>query len=750
MLSHRPYGSEHPYRHDLDQRVPVHPRADEPYEIRVLADPAVREVVVAFADGAEVPAAPADPSRLVLDYGPPPAPAAGSDGHLAAAAAAPPDTGGRTVWVATARAVTDTSYRVVGRAVTGAEVSVGPFAVRPLSWCLDGGRLAVEDPGAVGVLDPASVRWLVGTDGPRRVRFALRLTPDAHVVGFGERFNALDQRGEVLDAVVFEQYKRQGHRAYLPMPFFIAVGVGWGCHVATSRRTWYDVGASDPARLVVEAEVDPADPVLPVRFCAGDPAAVLRAFLAETGPARVPPAWVFWPWMSGNEWNTQERVLREVRRSLAEDIPVGAVVIEAWSDEQTFVAFRDARYPVHPDGAPHRLADFEFPADGAWPDPKGMVDELHAAGVRVVLWQIPLVPTDRGDTGQVAADLRTMVERGYCVREADGRPYRNRGWWFPGALLPDFTNPEAKRWWLAKRRYLLDEVGVDGFKTDGGEHPWGHDLRYADGSRGDAGNNLFAVRYAAAYHELLAECGVDGVTFSRAGFTGSAAYPAHWSGDEDSTWEAYRAAVTAGLTAASSGIFFWGWDLAGFSGEIPDAELYLRATAMACFCPIMQYHSEFNHHRSPSRDRTPWNIAERTGDDRVLPVFRRFAKLRERLVPYLVEQAARSVESGRPLMRPLFFDYGDDERIWSYPRQYQLGDDLLVAPVTDPGAATWRVYLPAGEWADLFTGERHMGPVVVERPVPLDEIPVYLRLPGSPALPAEWRSGGVSSARHGR
>ena len=112
-----------------------------------------------------------------------------------------------------------------------------------------------------------------------------------------------------------------------------------------------------------------------------------------------------------------------------------------------------------------------------------MVDELHRRGIAVLLWQIPLVASDHGQAGH---DRRTMVERGYCVQLADGRPYRNRGWWFPGALLPDFTNPEASAWWTAKRRYLLEEVGVDGFKTDGGEHAWGSDLVYADGTSGES------------------------------------------------------------------------------------------------------------------------------------------------------------------------------------------------------------------------------------------------------------------------
>jgi len=215
------------------------------------------------------------------------------------------------------------------------------------------------------------------------------------------------------------------------------------------------------------------------------------------------------------------------------------------------------------------------------------------------------------------------------------------------------------------------------------------------------------------------------VTFSRAGFTGAAAFPAHWAGDENSTWEAYRASITAGLTAGVGGIFFWGWDLAGFSGDIPDAELYLRSAAAACFAPIMQYHSEFNHHREPSVDRTPWNIAARTGSPSVMDIYRRFARLREELMPYLAEQAARSIETGRPLMRPLLFDHPGDPEIWNWPQQWRLGDDLLVSPVTEPGVAEWPVYLPAGEWEDYFSGERHTGPVVVRRAVPLDELPVY-------------------------
>jgi alpha-glucosidase (family GH31 glycosyl hydrolase) len=296
----------------------------------------------------------------------------------------------------------------------------------------------------------------------------------------------------------------------------------------------------------------------------------------------------------------------------------------------------------------------------------------------------------------------------------------------------------TRDWWTSRRRYLVEDLDVDGFKTDGGEHAWGHDLRYADGRRGDEGNNLYPVHYARAFGDLLRSAGKAPVTFSRAGFTGSQAHGIYWAGDEDSTWEAFRSSVMAGLTAASCGIVYWGWDLAGFSGPVPDAELYLRAAAASTFMPIMQYHSEFNHHRTPLRDRTPWYVQETTGDDRIVEVFRRFSKLRDRLVEYLVQQSKVAVQTDRPLMRPLFFDHRDSN-VWDHPLQYQLGDDLLVNPVTEPGASTWTTYLPPGEWVDVWTGEPAPAGLVT-RAVPIDVVPVYCRAEAWPRRSALFES----------
>src|SRR5699024_9954225 len=159
------------------------------------------------------------------------------------------------------------------------------------------------------------------------------------------------------------------------------------------------------------------------------------------------------------------------------------------------------------DAAPHSLADFEFPADGAWPTPQGMVDELHDRDIKVHLWQIPLVKMRPHPVGQAAADARVAVAENRVIREESPRggprPYRNRGWGCPLALMPDLTDDAAAEWWTEKRRYLVDELDIDGFKTDGGEHAWGRDLVYLDGRHGDEKNNTFPVAYAKAYGDLL-------------------------------------------------------------------------------------------------------------------------------------------------------------------------------------------------------------------------------------------------------
>jgi alpha-glucosidase (family GH31 glycosyl hydrolase) len=609
-------------------------------------------------------------------------------------------------------------------AAAGEWVVVAPGG---LQLAAAGGQVHLRWP-ARGLDLPLQMRWLEEGDGAlAAVEIAGPLAADEALVGFGERYDDVNQAGRALDTIVYEQYKNHGNRSYLPVPYFCS-SRGYGCLVEGTARVQYDLGRTVADRWRCLAYVGSRRQVT-VAWLGGAPLENLRTLTALTGrPAAAPPDWVFGPWMSSNEWNTQGRVEQEVAATLALDIPATALVIEAWSDETTFYIWNGAQYTPRPGGEALRLEDFTFPADGPWPDPKGMAGRLRAAGIRLVLWQIPALKAIDEPHGQHDADVAHAQERGYVVRRSDGRPYRNPAFWFHDALIPDFTQVEAADWWLSKRAYLLAQMGVAGFKTDGGEHLQGEDVCAADGRGGSELVNAYPNLYVGAYHRFAQRLrGGDAVTFSRAGNTGAGAFPAHWAGDENSTWEAFRRSLHAGLSASLSGVLFWGWDIAGFSEALPSAELYLRATAMAAFCPIMQYHSEYRAPGEPSKDRTPWHIQARSGDERVVPIYRRFAKLRMKLIPYLVREAAACVANGEPLLRPLLLDNPDDPTAWQIADQYRLGRDLLVAPVLEEGATTRRLYLPAGSWRDFWNGAQQEGPAWLEVAVPIDHIPLFVR-----------------------
>jgi alpha-D-xyloside xylohydrolase len=568
-------------------------------------------------------------------------------------------------------------------------------------------------------------RWLVDANElVSRLEARFTTEPSEWLYGLGERFTIANRNGQEWDVRVYEEYQEQEKRTYLPVPFLVS-NRRYGLWLESDEPSRFDLATPEPT---ITREILPATSAsLPLHIFVGEGAYdITSSFTKLTGDVEVPPKWAFGPWMSANTWNSQAKAEEVVRRTVEEGVPASVIVLEAWSDESTFYIFNDAEYRPKPNGEALSLADFRF--GGRWPDPKGLVDYCHEHGIRVVLWQIPVQKKLEGPHEQHDLDEAHMLEQGYFIRNEDGSPYRNKGWWFTDALIVDFTNPLASEWWFAKRRYLFEELGIDGMKTDGGEHLWGRNLRSFDGRRGLELFNSYANIYVEAYHEFIRQAtGGDGVTFSRAGYTGAQRWPCHWAGDEGSTWKAYRASIQAGLSAGISGISMWAWDIAGFSGEIPSPELYLRGAAMAAFCPLMQYHSE-PHGASECRDRTPWNIAERHSDPQVLGVYRRFARLRMRLLDYLHGEAQASSAKGIPLMRYPALEFPDQhDFLAADPHAYLLGRDLLVAPVVEKGVSTRDVRLPPGAWLDLWSDSRFEGGRVVHAPAPLDRIPVFIR-----------------------
>jgi alpha-D-xyloside xylohydrolase len=542
------------------------------------------------------------------------------------------------------------------------------------------------------------------------LRQAFHAPHNEKYIGFGERYTPLDQRGNILSNRVFEQYKNQRLKTYLPMPFFFT-NHDWGFLSETNRLIEFDMAARDPYTWVMEAQMV-AQEALVLQFIMGNPQSIYQNFISTFKKPELPPDWVFGPWMSSNEWNSQKRVEEVLGTTKELDIPATVLVIEAWSDETTFYIWNDAQYTPKDASQAPKMADFTYPPEGLWPNPHGMIQKMDAQGVHLVLWQIPIIK-EIGQQEHVQHRLNEehVQDHNLILRNPDGSPYQVLPGWFKKSMVIDFDNPQAREWWFSRRRYLLEEMGVSGFKTDGGEHLWGYGITAGNGTKGDELINTYPQSYINAYTEELRQTlGKNkGILFSRSGYRGAQSTPAHWTGDQDSTWNTFRSVIYAMIHSSIAGIPFMGWDIGGFTGDFPTSELYLRSAATAAFSPIMQYHSEFNHHRTPNADRTPWNVQQRTGDTRVVPVYRMFAKLRMAMVDYLKEEAQYAIDHAQPFVRPLFFIAPEDPIVWTISDEYLLGRYLLVAPVIEEGAVSRTVYLPKGSWTYLWTGKTITG-----------------------------------------
>jgi alpha-D-xyloside xylohydrolase len=211
-------------------------------------------------------------------------------------------------------------------------------------------------------------------------------------------------------------------------------------------------------------------------------------------------------------------------------------------------------------------------------------------------------------------------------------------------------------------------------------------------------HNYYAYLYNQTVFELLRQTKGDGqaVVFARAGTAGSQKFPVHWAGDNSSTYASMAETLRGGLSLGLSGFGFWSHDISGFIGTAtPD--LYQRWVAFG----LLLYHSRLHGNDSA---RMPWLFG-----DASIEVLRFFTRLKEHLRPYLLAVAREASEHGWPMLRALMLEFPEDPACRYLDQQYLLGPALLVAPVFDPRGVV-DYYLPAGDWANLLTGESAHGP----------------------------------------
>jgi len=343
---------------------------------------------------------------------------------------------------------------------------------------------------------------------------------------------------------------------------------------------------------------------------------------------------------------------------------------------------------------------FRFHA-GRFPDPVGLIRRLHGLGFKVMLWTCPFISPD----SVVFRDLR---DRGLLLRDCSG-DIAIRRWWDGYSAVLDLTCPDAQEWLDGQHRELMSQYGIDGFKLDAGDAEY-----YRDDDRTCLPTTAngqceayarFGLRYS--YNEFRACWKMGG-------------YPlVQRLADKQHTWDRWGlgALVPSGLAQGLIGHPFTCPDMIGGGDYLSfrarsdslDPELFVRYAQCAALFPMMQFSA------------APWRVLDKTHADLCLEAARIHLSHSDRILR-LAEEAART---GLPILRSmeLVFPGQGFERVLD---QYLLGEDLLVAPVLQPGARMRTVRLPDGIWMDE-EGAVHEGGRSVVVPAPLHRLPRFFR-----------------------
>lgn len=335
-----------------------------------------------------------------------------------------------------------------------------------------------------------------------------------------------------------------------------------------------------------------------------------------------------------------------------------------------------------------------------FPNPKQMIDELHAKGFKVTAWVIPFLDSE----SQAFAD---GAKNNWLVRTADGSPYLVEWWQGRGGLL-DVTNPSAVAWFFERLTKLQIESGLDGFKFDAGEACF---LPADAVTHQKINPNEYTQIYVdaiAKYYQL---------TEVRSGWKNQRAPIFFRQWDKTTSWgldNGLHSVLTGILALGMAGYPFILPDMVGGNeyDEKADAEMMIRWTQLNALLPAMQF------------SLPPWEYGEESA-----AICRRYAKLHTEYAPKIVEIAKAATKNGHPIIRPIFWLEPDDDFSLMCDDEFLLGDDILVAPVVHPNIRQRNIYLPPGTWQDHWTNEIFVGPKRLNAyPTPLENLPFFERV----------------------
>ena len=353
------------------------------------------------------------------------------------------------------------------------------------------------------------------------------------------------------------------------------------------------------------------------------------------------PEWAAGFWQCKLRYETQEELLEVAREYKRRNLPISVIVIDYF----------------------HWTMQGEWKFDPEkWPDPKAMVDELNEMGIKLMVSIWPTIDPR-------SENYAYMMKHNYLLRCEKGVDVVFM--FFGPQTYVDTTHPEGQKYFWSRVKKNYYDIGIKTFWLDEAEpemRPYDYDNVRMYFGNGQEVSNLYCVGYAKAFYDGLKAEKEEVCNLVRCAWLGSQRYGVVlWSGDIASTFDSLRKQLKAGLHVALCGIPWWTTDIGGFINGDPEEEefreLIVRWFQFGVFCPIFRLHGFRLPY--PVRDilnpdgycgsggpNEVWSFGERA-----YRIIADLLALRERLKPYLMKQMKIASKTGRPVMRPLFYDF---------------------------------------------------------------------------------------------
>src|SRR5215217_3690067 len=538
-----------------------------------------------------------------------------------------------------------------------------------------------------------------------RIYLTYASSPEERFFGFGTQFTYFDMKGRIVPILIREQGIGRGEQ---PVTWAADWKAGAGGDPYTSYASVPHYITSEARSLFLEnyeystfdlreedrAQIGVFSSKMRGQILAGDtPAELIEQYTEYSGRMRPLPEWILSGAVVGLQGGT-DRVLRILDELKAFDTPVAAIWLQDW------VGQRKTSFGTQ------LWWNWELDRDH-YPDWGSLRESLEERNIRLMTYINPFICDDVAQKKNHRRNLFEEAARnGYLVKNQRGKPYKITISSF-SAVLVDLTNPEARTWIKDIIKEELIGNGSSGWMADFGEG-LPYDAVLFSGANPRSYHDRYAEEWARVNREAIDEAGRgdDIVFFNRSGYTESPRYSTlFWVGDQLVDWDEHdgiKSAVTGLLSSGLSGYSLEHSDIGGYTAlDNPlleyhrSRELLLRWIELGAFTTVFRTHE----------GNIPEVNYQIYSDKETLLHFARFAKIYAAWKAYRVELVQDAFETGLPVVRHPFIHYPDDPEVLALEYQFMVGTDLMVVPVLDPDTDTVDIYLPAGRWVHLWTGE---------------------------------------------